>query len=254
MVAVMKMNVYLDLSIIYHILLMIFALHFVNVVDESRLKISGKCKFIIFSTPLVLTIYVSFWVALAVVIILEGVLFWLFYKSKFILPFLEYLVAYYYLAFILDLISPYIRFLNFHIVIGNVKALWTLITMPIAYLLLYLVSQAVDKMFHLGNYKRKLILVYQGQKALISGYFDTGNTLKYKGLPVIFIKSSAFPFLLIDSKEEVRYQTVNGMSITKLYKASLRFEYRKESDVYFALSDKGNFNGCECLLNAYLGV
>lgn len=235
--------------------MIVFALHFVNVVDVCRLKITGICKFVIFSTPLILTIYVSKWLAILIILGVEIILFVLFFKSKFLLPLIEYLVAYYYLAFIMSLISPYVHFINFSIAIQSVEGLWSLLTAPASFIMLKLVTSVVDKLFHLGNYKKKIIINYEGCKALTKGYFDTGNTLKYKGLPVIFIKRNCFPFSLQATHDEIEYQTMNGISITKLYRASVLLDDKRESDVYFALvNENADFNGCECLLNAYLGV
>ena len=249
------MNFYLDLSIITHILIMLFALSFVNFVNESRLKISGICKFIIFMTPTILTLYCSKWLGILLMILVPMVLFILFFKSHFITPLITYLFSYYYEAFIMTLLSPNVRFIKAVVAITEVKGLLALISIPLSFLVLKLISILVDQVYHLGNYKLKFIMRFNNEKAIVKGYYDTGNTLKYKGLPVIFFKRAYFPFTLPDKFEEITYQTISGQSISKLYKASIMLDDKKESDVYVAITDDGkNFFGCECLLNAYLGV
>ncbi len=249
------MSFYLDLSIISHILLMIFSLSFINVVDVSRLKMKGKIKFIIIEIPLILTLYINKWIALILIVVLTSIIFILFFKKKFLTPLLEYLFSYYYLAFIMSLISPYTTFVNFSLVFLDVKGLISLITIPVSFLILRIVTYLVDKMYHLGNYSLNLILNFEGKHARVKGYYDTGNTLKYKGLPVIFFKRSSFPFELPKKFEIIEYQTVNGYNSTKLYPASVIINEKKESLVYVALvGNENSFNGCECLLNVYLGV
>ena len=128
-------------------------------------------------------------------------------------------------------------------------------TIPISFLILKIVTYLVDKMYHLGNYSLNLILNFEGKHAKVKGYYDTGNTLKYKGLPVIFFKRSAFPFELPKKYETIEYQTISGFNSTKLYLASVILNDQKESLVYVALvGNENSFNGCECLLNVYLGV
>ena len=249
------MNFYLDLSIITHILMMLFALTFVNAVNESRLKISGICKFIVFVTPTILTLYCPTWLAILLMILVPMIMFILFFKSRFIVPFIAYLFSYYYEAFIMTLLSPNVRFIKLVLAVLEVDGLISLISVPISFLVLKLVSILVDQLYHLGNYKIKFILRFNEEKALVKGYYDTGNTLKYKGLPVIFFKRSYFPFSLPEYFEEIQYETISGRSVTKLYKASIMLDDKKESNVYVALiDDSRNFYGCECLLNAYLGV
>lgn len=249
------MSIYLDLSIINHILLMIFSLSFVNAVDVCRLKTKGKIKFIIIETPLILTLYINKWVALVLILFFTGLLFILFFKKKFITPLIEYLFSYYYLAFIMSLISPYVTFVNFSLVFQDIKGLISLVTIPFSFLILKLVTYLVDKVYHLGNYSLDLVLNFEGKYAKVKGYYDTGNTLKYKGLPVIFFKRSAFPFELPKKFETIEYQTINGFNQTKLYQASIIINEKKESLVYVALvGSENSFNGCECLLNVYLGV
>lgn len=249
------MSIYLDLSIISHILFTIFAIHFINVVDVRKLKISGYCKFIVFSTPLVLTLYLSKWLSGVIILVSYGLLFFLFFKRDFVLPLIEYLFAYYYLAFISNLISPSVSFVNFTLVIKELKGMLTLLSVPLSFVILKVVAKAVDQLYHLSNYKLKLILKFEGQVKEVKGYFDTGNTLKYKGIPVIFYRRVFFPFHLPSSSETINYETVNGETVTNLYQASVMLDDTRESLVYIALVDGiCGFNGCECLLNAYLGV
>lgn len=249
------MSVYLDLSIILHILLMIFSLSFVNVVDVSRLKTKGLIKFIIFEIPLVLTLYLNFYLALLLVLGETIVLFILFFKKKFFFPLIEYLFSYYYIGFMMTLISPHVTFINLSLVFTDLKGLVSMITIPISFLILRIVSYLVDKMYRLGNYSLNVIVNFNGRHIKAKGYYDTGNSLKFKGLPVVFFKRSDFPFGLPDKYETIEYQTVNGFNLTKIYLASVIINEKKESLVYLAfVGSENDFNGCECLLNVYLGV
>ncbi len=249
------MSVYLDLSFLSHILLMVFAMTFVNAVDVSRFKTKGKILLIILSLPLVMTLYLSFALALVIMVVTNVIIFILLFKKQFILPLIEYLVAYYFVALFMALVSPYVAFRNLSIAILDIKGYLSMFVVPIAFLLLKIVSMMVDKIYHLGNYALNIVFNFNGAHCFIKGYFDTGNTLKYKGLPVIFFKRSAFPFTLPSNYEILEYETVNGVNNANVYKGSVIIDGTKESLVYFALvNNELSFNGCECLLNAYLGV
>ena len=102
----------------------------------------------------------------------------------------------------------------------------------------------------------KVMNKYMNDVALNTfSYFDTGNTLKCDGIPVIFCLKRTWPFSFINTTNKVNVNTVNGSSEMELTKALITFDDKKISIVvYVALLDQDeSFNGCECLLNAYLG-
>ena len=126
---------------------------------------------------------------------------------------------------------------------------------PLFNLILLLVSRGVDSIYRLGNYKVDAIICVEGKKAKFRCYFDTGNTLKYQGIPVIFCLKRSWPFTYINKMDVINVSTVSGNKEMEATKALITFDEQKLSIlVYVALIDQEeSFNGCECLLNAYLG-
>ena len=72
---------------------------------------------------------------------------------------------------------------------------------------------------------------------------------------MIFCLKRTWPFSFINTTNKVNVNTVNGSSEMELTKALITFDDKRTSIVvYVALLDQDeSFNGCECLLNAYLG-
>lgn len=247
------MNVYFDLMLVAHIILSMISGKFLNTISINRLKGRGLFKLTLANSFIILLVYFKWWISLAIIVVLHALLFYLFFKNKFLGPLIAYLSCYYANAFFMSLFTSFVSVTNFVFVIHEPKGLFTLILAPIFLVALYLVTKGVDSLYHLGNYKIDIILSVNNKKAKFRSYFDTGNTLKYKGVPVIFCLKDCWPFEEFRVIGKVAFKTVDSGAEMALTEALITLNENEKTLVYVALVDnKKGFNGCECLLNAYL--
>lgn len=248
------MNVYFDLMIVAHIIIVMVSVKFMNTVSTNRLKGRGIFKLTITTIPLFVGIYFPTWIAVILIILLHILIFFLFFKKYFFSPLIYYLSCYYGLCYAMSLITTKVSVYHFVFVIHSPYGLLSLMVLPIFLLILYLVVRGVDCLYHLGNYKMDVILTVNDQKARFRSYYDTGNTVKYHGVPVIFCLRKNWPFMLNDDEKYISYEMIKEKSKVSLQEALISMNDLSEKTlVYVALIDrKEGFNGCECLLNAYL--
>lgn len=247
------MNVYFDLMVISHIILSMISGYFLNTISINRLKGRGLFKLTLANSIIILFVYLKWWISLIAIIIIHALIFYLFFKKKFLGPLVAYLSCYYANAFFMSLFTSSVSVVNFVFVIHEPKGLFILVLAPLFILILFLVSHGVDKIYHLGNYKIDVILSVNNKKAKFRSYFDTGNTLKYKGVPVIFCLKDSWPFDTFNVVGKVSFKTVDTGTEMALTEALITLNEDEKTLVYVALvENKKGFNGCECLLNAYL--
>ncbi len=248
------MNVYFDLMIVAHIIIVMVSVKFMNTVSTNRLKRRGVFKLIIATIPLIVGVYFPSWISAVLIVLLHALIFFLFFKKHFLSPLFYYLFSYYGLSYALSLITDKISVYHFIFTIHDPYGLLTLLVLPVFLLLLFLVSKGVDRLYHLGNYKMDVILTVNDQKAKFRSYYDTGNTMKYCGVPVIFCLRQNWPFMEEQEKPRVVYHMMEAQKEIELQEALISLnDLAEKTLVYVALVDrKEGFNGCECLLNAYL--
>lgn len=119
---------------------------------------------------------------------------------------------------------------------------------PLLILIIEVITRSIKSLILLKKYRYNVKLTIQNKIYNLSAYFDSGNTLKFKDIPVIFLtnelkdKNFIYEKLLVEGigKQESHY-----------LKGKIVFE-NKEKDVYCAYVKKKSFNGCKCLLNVYL--
>ena len=249
------MNAYLDLMVISHIIITMVSINFMQIVDCYRLKWRGFIKLILCNFIQIFFIYLKWYLGFILFFLLNGIIFFLFYKKKFLRPYLEFISCYLFLSLSLSFFSKELNFKNGILVICKPSAILYILFAPLFNIILILVSKGIDTIYRLGNYKTDAIISVDGKKAKFKCYFDTGNTLKCDGIPVIFCLKRTWPFSFINTTNKVNVNTVNGSSEMELTKALITFDDKRTSIVvYVALLDQDeSFNGCECLLNAYLG-
>jgi sigma-E processing peptidase SpoIIGA len=90
------------------------------------------------------------------------------------------------------------------------------------------------------------VIVYQGKRKKIQGFWDNGNRASKNGLPICFLSPSLFYDVFLDeflAKEggqvcdELEIQTVGGIKKVALYKGIMEIQSgRIKKEVYFALS------------------
>lgn len=250
----MKVNAYLDLMIVAHGLLVIASCRFMNTICAHRIKKRGIAKLFLATFLSVFCIYFPWWISCTILLALHVLLFFLFFKKAFIQPCLAYLFCYYGLAFAMSIITDTVEIYRFIFVVHRPIGMLTLLVIPVFFFILYGVTKAVDALYHLKNYRMDAILFVNREKAKFRCYFDTGNTLKYQGIPVIFCLKDAWPFQTSSNSKKTIFSTLGEESEVELLEALLSYTDQDEKAmVYVALVDrKEDFNGCECLLNAYL--
>lgn len=248
------MNVYLDLMIVAHVLLCLVSIYFVNVVSTNRFKKRGGFKLIITTWPMIFCIYFRWWIALIIILLFHLLIFVLFFKKHFLSPYIAYFFCYYGLAILMSLITENASLYHFVFTIHAPKGMFSLLVIPLFFVIQFFVIRGVDALYHLKNYKMDAILIVGEKKAKFRCYFDTGNTLKYKGVPVIFCLKKNWPFPMSKSHDYMTYEAMKEEGEIALESALLSLKEKDEKTfVYVALVDrKEDFNGCECLLNAYL--
>lgn len=248
------MNVYLDLMVVAHILLCLVSVFFVNRVSTNRFKKRGGFKLVTLTCPIIFCIYFRWWIAAIIILLVRVLIFVLFFKKHFLSPLLCYYFCYYGLAILMSLITEDASLYHFVFTLHAPRGMLILLVIPLFLVIQFFVIKAVDAIYHLKNYKMDAILMVEGKSAKFRCYFDTGNTLKYKGVPVIFCLKKNWPFPIKNTKETMTYEAMQEEGKITLEEALLSLKEKDEKTfVYVALVDrKEDFNGCECLLNAYL--
>lgn len=92
----------------------------------------------------------------------------------------------------------------------------------------------------------KVNLFINGNKFVLNGYLDTGNSLVYMGKPVIFIN---FEVDFAGDKIMVPYSTVSSSGILPCTKATVEIPKLGNFDVLVGVSKNINASGVEVLLN-----
>ena len=95
------------------------------------------------------------------------------------------------------------------------------------------------------NYHQTKVKIGQKEFSLM-GYLDTGNTLSYKGKPVVITKMSN---TFRNKKILVPYVTVDGHSVIECINAKIEVEDMGTYDVLLGFSENFNFSGVDILLN-----
>ena len=119
---------------------------------------------------------------------------------------------------------------------------------PLLLIIINLITKSIKSLIMLKKYRYNVKLTLNDKSYETSAYFDSGNTLKYKELPVIFLTNE-----MKDKNVMYERMLVNGIGreYSEYIKGKILFD-NKEKDVYFAYVRKKSFNGCKCLLNVYL--
>lgn len=250
------MNVYFDLTLVAILLLSMVGLYFVKLIGVYRVKRGFYVPIILSELASLYLIYLSPVLIFIIKLFLYLIFFGLAYKKKMLKALILYKVCIYGIVFILCFFDSNIKYYRFTLVLSSVDAFKTLLFIPCAYLGLYLSVRLVDSLYHLKNYKLECIISFQNKKKILKGYYDTGNVLKYKNVPVIFLCKDSWPNLEIEASEyeSIDVGTLNEEKQYKAFKALISLEDKEEEYfIYIVLIERiSSFNGCECLLNAYL--
>ena len=246
------MDVYLDLSLLLLLIEIMVCIYGVELLLAYREKRSVKITLVLSNLILFFTIRASLIVSFACFILINMTIFKILSKkgnSKFLL----FTIIFFVINIFFSLISNNIQLLNIYIVINNPLGIIYALLIPLFGIFLYVSTRFVDSLFHLHVFKTTCIISNNNQKIAFKCYYDTGNTLKYENVPVIFCVESSWLFPK-ENSYMIEVSTISGLSIFEAYKSLVSINSSEdEYFVYVVLLDNINdFHGCEVLLNAYL--
>lgn len=119
---------------------------------------------------------------------------------------------------------------------------------PIATIVIYLFSIHLFKLIKEKRFVIPCIVNIGNKKIIKKGFYDSGNNLLYKSLPVIFINEKKPEF----SGETLQINTINGSKLYQAYNGMITIK-RKNYKVYVVfLSFDKKFASCSILLNSNL--
>lgn len=242
------MNAYIDISYIFHLLLCISSVKFTKII--SNYKINRKKMLFLQLTGVVLYINVFIFASRSEMLNLFYyiIIFILFYKKHFFKPLLVFLFSYYSQISIIRLFTNGIYLYKGILMIHNPNSFMYIFICPILLTILELITRSIKSLILLKKYRHEIKLIIKDNIYKLSAYFDSGNTLKYKDLPVIFLTND-----LKDKNVEYEKLLIEGIgkNSSEYQRGKIIFNGTKK-DVYCAYVNKKSFNGCKCLLNVYL--
>ena len=241
------MEAYVDLSYIFHLLLCISSVKFSRIISNVAFS---KTKLILLEITSIITYINVFFFANAIRInlIYYLIVFAVFYRKKFITPMLTFLFSYYSQIAIIRIFTNKIYLFKGVLMIYQPFGFFYILICPLLLLIVYLVTRSIKSLVLLKKYRYEVKLTIENKSYNLSAYFDSGNTLKFKDLPVVFLieelkdKDASYEKLLVEGI---------GKQNSEYLKGKIIFQ-EKEKEVYFAYVKKRSFNGCKCLLNVYL--
>ncbi|MDD6301721.1 MAG: hypothetical protein PUA56_00200 [Bacillales bacterium] len=240
----------MDLSFLNLSFIHFLCLYFVEKLILIKFKIHFKILLILISPFTLFFIYLSKIIAFFSFFLLLIAFFYFANKKKLFKCFLLYMFCYCFLCFILSRISSYIKVIYMVPVITSPRGLLGVLFEPFLFIGIYVSTIFVDYVYRLHNYKTYCYIQTNGKKVSYSGYFDTGNTSKHLGYPIIFINQKNWK---ISNKETIEISSINGTSFYDAEKVLVTLEDSKESMIcYLALVNNNQFHDCDVLLNAYL--
>lgn len=249
------MNIYIDLTVLLLGSIGLTSLFFVKTLLNVEIKKISYLFIFIINSILILLIYTLSFISLVLIILFNGIYIKIIFKNKWKCSLALFFFCYFAIELVLSLFSQGLTIKNYLLVITKPIGILYALMVPIFLASLILSTLFVDKVYRLGNYKVNAIVQKNDKKAVFNAYFDTGNTLKYDGVPVVFCIEDHW-ILDKDGITEIEISTINGNSKVKGVNALLRIIDSQDSYfVYVAFVPNINsFHGCELLLNAYLSV
>lgn len=242
------MEAYIDISYIFHLLLILSSLKFMNI--TSSYSLSRRKTIFLEITSLITYINVLLFSNQSVIynVFYYIIVFFIFYKSKFLKPLISFIFAYYSQVAMIRIFTNGIYLYKWIVMIHTPSSFFYILICPLLLLIVELITRSIKSLIFLKKYRYDIKLTIQNKIYNLSAYFDSGNTLKFKDIPVIFLTNE-----LKDKNVEYEKMLVEGIGTqnSDYLKGKILFR-NEEKDVYCAYVDKKSFNGCKCLLNVYL--
>lgn len=242
------MNAYIDISYIFHLLLIMSSLKLTKIISNNTL--TRKKVIVLEITSLILYINVLLFTNQSVIFntFYYIIIFFLFCKSKFIIALLSFLFSYYSQIAIIRIFTNTIYLYKGVLMLFTPYSFFYILMCPLIILIIQIVTRSIKSLILLKKYRYEIKLTIQNKIYNLSAYFDSGNTLKFKDIPVIFLTNE-----LKDKNIEYERLLIEGIGkeTSEYLKGKILFQ-NEEKDVYCAYVNKKSFNGCKCLLNVYL--
>jgi hypothetical protein len=244
----MGMEAYIDLSYIFHLLLCISSIKFSKII--ANVSLTKRKLFILEITSILIYLNVLIFreISTYLNILYYFIIFFAFYKNKFLTPLLTFIFSYYSQIAIIRIFTSELYLYKSILMIYKPTGFFYILICPLLLLIVEIVTRSIKSLVLLKKYRYNVKLIIQNKVYSTNAYFDSGNTLKFKDLPVVFLteelkdKSISYEKLLVEGI---------GKESSEYLKGKIYFE-EKEKEVYFAYVKKKSFNGCKCLLNVYL--
>lgn len=248
------MNLYLDLSVLVSLLLGCTSFISLKVLVNQEFSKGLSILFVLFHALFFFFIYIDqvlSYLCYFTFTIAFGILL---FKRKVFIHLMIYYFFYFGISLFLASLNEGIHFYHAFMMIYSPKGILLSLWIPIWGIFMCLSSLFVDKYFHLRNYIQEVELTINQKSYVFNAYFDTGNTLRYKNTPVIFIGNMKNEMDSSLFKEKIPFNTLTGSSFILGTKGLLTIKGKKDSYfVYVAFNQKQEeFHGCKCLLNAYI--
>lgn len=244
----MIVEAYIDLSYIFHLLLCISSVKLSKIISNVALSRTKLIVLEITSIILYLNILIFNNLPSYFNVLYYFFVFFILYKKSFFVPLISFIFSYYSQIAIIRIFTNKIFLYKTILIIHNPNGFIYILICPLLLLIIELITKSIKSLQLLRKYRYTVKLTIKDKIYNTNGYFDSGNTLKFKDLPVIFLTN--------DFKDKnVSYEKILvegiGKASSEYLKGKILFE-NKEKDVYFAYVNKKSFNGCKCLLNVYL--
>lgn len=251
------MDVYLDLTLLMNLIIYSFIFLYLHKLSNIKLSMTKKVFIILF---LILKYFfipvidskISFFFYIYDIVILMC-----FINKKKMYTTILFIFLYYIFSTFFMFIEPHILYFKHLLIISSPSAIFKLIFMPIPLFLgFYALNLLKNKYVHY-KYSYQGQLKYLDQIVSLTGYLDSGNTLKINGIPVIFIKSNLGLTLSRMNRIDIEYITVNGIKNKQVgYEGKVALKVKNEviikKVIFSIVKGEHSFHDCDCLLNAHL--
>jgi len=242
------MEAYIDLSYIFHMLLCISSVRFTKIIANVKLDRKRTILLEITSSILYLNILLFNSTSNYLNILYYFIIFFFFYKNKFFIPLISFIFSYYSQIAIIRIFTNKIYLYKGVLMIYRPLGFIYILVCPLLLIIVEIITRSIKSFKMLKKYRYNVKLTIKDKTYDTCAYFDSGNTMKFKDLPVVFLtkemkeKNITYERLLVEGI---------GKENSEYLKGKILFD-NKEKDVYFAYVNKRSFNGCKCLLNVYL--
>lgn len=247
------MNFYIDLTAALLFLQGISGLFFIKNVMGSAIKKRYYIVFGFVSIIPLLSLYVNYYIVLICNLIVTFLIFRSCFEKQWFIAELLIIIYKLFTQIMILLCFKGIKLRYDFLIVTSPRGALTIICYPLLFLVTFMVTLFVDKTFRIGSFKEEIILVINNKKYKLIGYLDTGNIITYNGTPVIFIAKNKISLTDLSFDKEILLKTLTGEEKIKIGECLINIPHNQDYKfTYIACRNVDDFNGCDCLLNAYL--